>query len=225
MTGPADLPAGDLGAWAAATRRALRGEIDADVPCGDCTACCTASQFVHIAPDETDTLAHVPRELLFPAPRLPRGHVLLGYDEHGRCPMLTDDGCSIYAHRPRTCRTYDCRVLAATGVDLDDGKPLVAARVRRWRFALDGPDDEARHLALRAAAAHLDTIHDDLDALGLPVAPTQLAVLAVEIHELFLRRDDGAGALVVIEPDPAAVRDALVRFASARSRTPGARNR
>ena len=26
-------------------------------------------------PDETDTLAHIPRELLFPAPRMPRGHV------------------------------------------------------------------------------------------------------------------------------------------------------
>lgn len=57
---------------------ALRGEGEADVPCGSCTACCTASQFVHIEPDEADALAHIPRQLLFPAPRLPRGHVLMG---------------------------------------------------------------------------------------------------------------------------------------------------
>ena len=51
---------------------ALRGERSADVPCGDCTRCCTSSQFIHIAPDEVETLAHIPVELLFPAPRLPR---------------------------------------------------------------------------------------------------------------------------------------------------------
>src|SRR5689334_12051664 len=105
---------------------ALAGEGASDVPCGACTACCTASQFVHIGPDEADALAHIPAELLFPAPGLPRGHVLLGYDEHGRCPMLVDDGCSIYAHRPQTCRTYDCRVLPAAGVAADEDQPGVA---------------------------------------------------------------------------------------------------
>ena len=74
--------------WLAGMERALRGEQASDVPCDGCTACCTSSQFVHIGPDETDTLAHIPAALLFPAPRLPDGHVLLGYDEHGHCPML-----------------------------------------------------------------------------------------------------------------------------------------
>ena len=32
------------------------------VPCGACTACCTSSQFVHIEPDETETLARGPRK-------------------------------------------------------------------------------------------------------------------------------------------------------------------
>src|SRR5262245_47949648 len=96
---------------------ALRGERSSDVPCGGCTACCSSSQFVLIEPDEAETLAHVPGPLLFPAPGRPDGHVLLGYDDRGRCPMLGDDGCTIYAHRPRACRTYDCRVLAAAGVD------------------------------------------------------------------------------------------------------------
>src|SRR5262245_45885670 len=115
-----DLDGGDFSSWLATTQRAIRGDIDADVPCDGCTACCRSSQFVHIAPDETDTLAHIPPALLFPAPQMTRGHVVLGYDERGHCPMLADDGCSIYEHRPRTCRTYDCRVFAAAGVELDD---------------------------------------------------------------------------------------------------------
>src|SRR6476619_2441220 len=116
-----DLPAGDFGAWMTEMQGALRGERGSDVPCNGCTACCTSSQFIHITPDETDTLSRIPTGLLFPAPRMPQGHVLLGYDEQGHCPMLIDDKCSIYEHRPRTCRTYDCRVLPAAGVGIDEG--------------------------------------------------------------------------------------------------------
>src|SRR6478736_1314494 len=131
-----ELPAGDFSSWLRDMQAALRGERSADVPCGGCTACCTASQFVHIGPDETDALAHIPAELLFPAPLLPAGHVLLGHDERGHCPMLHEGRCSIYAHRPRTCRTYDCRVFAAADAGIDGGVDgLIAARARRWRFA------------------------------------------------------------------------------------------
>src|SRR5205814_1248545 len=80
------LPAGSFSAWLGGMRRALGGERASDVPCDGCTACCRSSQFVHIGPDEADTLAHIPTELLFPAPGLPRGNVVLGYDEHGHCP-------------------------------------------------------------------------------------------------------------------------------------------
>ena len=62
-------------------QRALRGEASSDVACGYCTACCTSSQFVHIGPEEASTLAHIPSELLFAAPRLPKGHLVLGYDQ------------------------------------------------------------------------------------------------------------------------------------------------
>src|SRR5689334_20007042 len=151
-----DLDAGDFGPWLDAMQQAMRGERDADVPCAGCTACCTASQFVHIAPDETDTLAHIPPALLFPAPRMPSGHVLLGYDERGHCPMLVDGGCSIYEHRPRTCRTYDCRVFSATGIEVDADKPDIAGRVREWRFSFPTDDDRRDHIAVRAAASFVE---------------------------------------------------------------------
>jgi Fe-S-cluster containining protein len=165
-----DLPAGDFSAWLDGMQSALRGEGDSDVPCAGCTACCTSSQFVHIEPDEADTLAHIPPELLFPAPRMPRGHVLLGYDEHGHCPMLIDNRCSIYEHRPRACRTYDCRIFAATGVAVDDDKPEIARRVRRWRFTYPTDADRTRQIALRAAAG----------ASRSDMTNTQIAVQAIE---------------------------------------------
>jgi len=173
-----NLPAGDFSAWLRAMLAALRDEAAADVPCGGCTACCTASQFVHIEPGETDTLAHIPPELLFPAPGRPRGHVLLGYDEQGHCPMLVEGQCSIYEHRPRTCRAYDCRIFAAAGLDVDaddDRKAPIARRARRWRFALPTDDDRRRHAAVRAAARSVRA-----------TSVTQLAVRAVESHEQFL---------------------------------------
>jgi uncharacterized protein len=178
------LPAGDFAAWLSGMRAALRGEQESDVPCGTCTACCTSSQFVHIAPDETDTLAHIPRELLFPAPRAPRGHVVMGYDERGHCPMLADGGCSIYAHRPRTCRTYDCRVFAATGVEVDaddDTKVAIGLRSRRWRFSFRTGEDRAAYETTRAAAASLRERED------APPNATGRAVLAIE-------HSDGTGS-------------------------------
>ncbi|MGH9005668.1 MAG: YkgJ family cysteine cluster protein, partial [Acidimicrobiia bacterium] len=156
-------------------------------PCNGCTACCTSAQFIPIGPDETDTLAHIPAALLFPAPRLPRGHVVLGYDERGHCPMLIDDRCSIYEHRPRTCRTYDCRIFAATGVAVDDDKPLIARQARRWRFSFPTPHDRERDEAVRAAATRQVEEEPRLRAGGPPAHRTPLAVLAVEAVD----RDQG----------------------------------
>jgi hypothetical protein len=153
----APLDAGRFSEWLRELDAALQGDDDARVPCGTCRACCTSAQFVHIGPDETDTLAHVPRALCFPAPGLPVGHVVLGYDERGWCPMLGEHGCTIYEHRPRTCRTYDCRVFAAAGVTPADDQPDIAARVRRWRFTVD---DEATWVDVH------DAVPDDGSPLG-----------------------------------------------------------
>jgi Fe-S-cluster containining protein len=176
------LPAGDFSSWMRELLGALDGASSSNVPCDGCTACCTSSQFVPIGPEETDTLAHIPGPLLFPAPGLPTGHVLMGYDERGHCPMLVDGACSIYEHRPITCRTYDCRVFPATGVVLDEGdKPRIAERAVRWRFAFPAERDRAEQDAAQTAARYLDE-HPDV----APPTATRRAVLAVEIHDLFL---------------------------------------
>jgi Fe-S-cluster containining protein len=200
-TGAEELAAGGFSAWLAEIRGALRGERGSDVPCDGCTACCTSSQFVHIDPDETDTLAHIPAELLFPAPLRPRGHVLLGYDERGHCPMLVDGVCSIYEHRPRTCRTYDCRVFPATGIAADDGDGAISARARRWRFDFAGRADGAEYEAVRKAARFLGV---DAARAGsqVPANNTQRAVLAIKIHEVFLRGHEITSEAAVADPAP-----------------------
>jgi uncharacterized protein len=207
-----DLSAGDFSSWSAAMEGALRGGQGTDVPCDGCTACCRSSQFVHIGPDEADTLAHVPPELLVPAPGLPRGHLVLGYDEQGHCPMLVDDRCSIYEHRPRACRVYDCRIFPATGVEPDDDPRHadLAARARRWRFSYRTPAGLIEHDATRTAAAYLRDRPDLLPDGGHGVRPTALAVVAVEVRRRFLGRDPSGGPIVV-SPDDDDVRADLAR--------------
>jgi Fe-S-cluster containining protein len=206
-----DLAAGDFGIWLARMRAALRHEADADVPCGDCCACCSTSHFVHIAPDETDTLAHVPVELLFPAPGMPGGHVLLGYDDRGRCPLLDDGGrCAIYEHRPLTCRTYDCRVFAAAGIEADHEG--VSRRARRWRFACSAPGDAEGLAAVHAAARFVREHAAAFPGGAVPDDPAQLAVLAVQVADVFLpggaaaTADDAAVAAAIIDASRAAAR-------------------
>lgn len=161
---PVTVNAGRFSTWLDTTRAGLDSPIEADVPCGSCVGCCSSSQFVHVGLDEIDALAHIPAELLFDAPGAPGK--LMGYDEHGRCPMLTDSGCSIYDHRPQTCRTYDCRIFEAAGVSAD--QPLIRERSDRWRFEVADDAEQARLDELRSHAAALG----DMPAL-------QQAVLAV----------------------------------------------
>ena len=125
--------------------------------------------FIHIAPDEVDALRHIPRRLLFPAPGAPKGHVVMGYDDEGRCPMLGEHGCTIYDHRPRTCRAFDCRVFAATGVSAgDDDKRHIVERVARWRFRLDDQRDVDAHAQVVAAVERLGA--DGLEGIRLALA-------------------------------------------------------
>jgi hypothetical protein len=204
------VPAGSFGAWLDGMEQVLAAGGESEVPCGGCTACCRSSQFIPVGPEETDALAHIPAELLFPAPRRPPGHMLLGYDERGHCPMLVDDRCTVYEHRPRACRTYDCRVLPAAGIELDDGvQPSVARRARRWRFDYPDEADEVHHAAVRAAAAFVVEHRDQLPPAIVPANPIQRAVLAVWVRGAFLG-DDGSGRPVVVEPEPEAVRVELV---------------
>lgn len=192
--------AGDFHGWVTRLQAVVTQGLTSDVPCGSCTACCRSAQFIHIEPDETDALAAIPRELLFPAPGRPAGHVLLGYDQDGRCPMLVDDACTIYDHRPRTCRMYDCRVFPATGLSpAADGKPDIAATAAEWTFTIDdaGTRDRA---ALQSAVRFLTA---NAEAIGGFASATHLAVAAIRVYDLFEPAAGGRSGEGTEPPDPA----------------------
>jgi len=159
-----------------------------DVPCGECRGCCTSSLFIHVRPDESETLAVIPARLLVRAPGRPRGHTLLGFAEDGSCPMFKAQACSIYAHRPRTCRDYDCRMFAAAGIDAGDGKDVINERVRAWEFSYESDAEQRAHDAVRAAAAFIQEERDSFPGGAAPTSPDQIAVLALKVYELFLEQ-------------------------------------
>jgi Fe-S-cluster containining protein len=183
----------------------LQDGADADVPCGSCTACCTASQFIHIEPDETETRSHLPSELLFPAPGLPEGHHLMGYDRDGRCPMFRDNTCTIYDYRPRACRIYDCRVFAASQVVPDDTtKARIVDRVQQWQFSFDSKDADLSQRSIAAAARYLTT-HAEAVFGTTGSSATRDSLVAIDISQEFVRNGE------IVEPDLAVVQAAVDR--------------
>lgn len=169
--------------WLRATLDTLLRDAPADVPCGPCNACCRTFHQLHIRPGEKGARKRLPREYLTVARGLPPGYLLLGYTDDGACPVLVGGRCTIYEDRPLVCRTYDCRLYAATGVEPDRAE--IAAQVRRWRFAYPEPEDRELQEAVLAALAFIRRTPSCLPSEAARRQPIRLATLAVVAHELF----------------------------------------
>lgn len=187
-----DPPAGDFSSWLCHARSALITESGTEVDCGECIACCISSLFIHIRPEETRTLGRIRKDILVAAPGLPKGHVLLGYDKNGFCPMLINGKCSIYEHRPLTCRNYDCRVFTAAGITAGGrDRARITERVRRWKFSCPTERDRDEHLAIQAAAKFIQEHAEYFPGGKIPSNPGQLAILAIKVYDVFLKKDGG----------------------------------
>jgi Fe-S-cluster containining protein len=169
--------------WLRSAVATLEDDAPADVPCGACNACCRTYHQIHLRPGEKRARKRLPREYLSVAPGLPPGYLLLGYTETGACPVLIGGRCTIYEDRPLVCRTYDCRMYAATGVEPDRGE--IAAQVRRWRFSYPGEEDRELHEAVLAAARFIREQPACLPSDAARAQPIRVATLAVSVHELF----------------------------------------
>jgi Fe-S-cluster containining protein len=91
-----------------------------NVACNGCTACCYYHQ-VDFDPrkERREDLAHL--EMV----GIEGGRVRLKKRDDGACIHLGDASCTVYAHRPRPCRLYDCRGVALVSmVDTFDGGQL-----------------------------------------------------------------------------------------------------
>lgn len=184
------VSAGNFPDWLNRFKRSLKNGSGMNVNCDDCNACCRASQFIHIKPEETKSIARIDKKLLFPAPGLPKGNLVMGYNETGCCPMLKNGICSIYQDRPITCRTYDCRLFAAAGIWAGGKeKYLVNRQVRRWRFSYKNTLDREKHLAVISAANFLKRNKRIFPTGTISGNPIHLAIMAVKCHTVFLRPD------------------------------------
>jgi len=197
------LPAGNFSSWLRQMRQPHAPENSGmDVPCGACTACCTSSLFIHIKPHETKTLKSIPKNLVFPAPGLPKGNVLMGYDENGKCPMFRENKCSIYDSRPQTCRDFDCRIFAATGIYMDETmQASIVERSKHWRFDFDGDESKADHEAVLASAKFLMEQTHLFPDKALPKSPSQLALLAIKVYRHFREHNHEANGKAVSDTE------------------------
>ena len=184
------VAAGPFGTWLAQARASLRGDVGADVPCGDCVGCCVSSYYIPVRPEDKAALALIPAQHLVQAEGSPQGNLLMDYLPDGTCPMLKAGKCSIYDHRPQTCRDYDCRIFAAAGIDAGGpDKAVINERVRQWQFTYPTVTDRVAHDAVRAAASFISKSAASLPGVRFPKAPTGMAVLAIKVYEVFLDPD------------------------------------
>jgi uncharacterized protein len=195
------VPAGGFSAWLRAMRASLAGNVGMDVACGECRGCCTSSYFIKVRAHEKEALERIGADNLRPVPGATNGSMLMGFDEQGHCFMFANGNCSIYSHRPETCRTYDCRVFTAAGMNAGDGKTEINERISRWRFEYPTELDRAEHRAVTAAANFIRQHPIRFAGGRIPSRPSEIAVLAVKSYEVFLKpdREDREIAAAIVE--------------------------
>lgn len=169
-------------------RAVLRGERDADVPCGDCVGCCVSSYPIPLRPGDRLAREQVPEERLI-GPARPGERWLMGYREDGSCPFLEQRCCSIYRDRPQTCRDYDCRIYAAAGLMPDGDRPVIARRVGEWEFACATERERLEAGAVRDAAQFIRANQELFPPAMRAGSATAAAVLALKAYSVFMSTD------------------------------------
>jgi len=180
------IPAGPFSEWLRAMRAALAGSTGMNVACGDCRGCCTSSMFIKVRAHEKAALEQIGADNLRPVPGATDGSMLMGFDEQGHCFMFANRTCSIYSHRPETCRTYDCRVFSAAGMNAGPEKSEINDRIASWRFEYPSARDLDEHRAVTAAANYIRQHVIRFPGGRVPSRPSEVAVLAVKTYQVFL---------------------------------------
>lgn len=145
----------------------------AEVPCDGCRECCWHHRVgVDPAAERPQDLAHLTME-----------HDADGYflskRADGACVHLGPQGCTVYSHRPRGCRTYDCRVAGLAGlVEPFEGDHRAPA----WHFPVRTPEDKA--VLLAAGLAAYPYVKRQLSGETLPSWAEMLVTVLKHVHEL-----------------------------------------
>ena len=185
MDADALYDAGDFGTWLD-ERLNEPTASEAKVACGDCTACCTTFEGITISHDETETLAAISPFHLKADTRSANGAQILIAAPDRVCPMLVRGSCSIYPVRPKACRAFDCRSLAAADlIDTEGPGAILGQRADQWAFSYDEVG-KAHQLAVLDAVEFIHRHSAAFRSRGFSYEPSVTATQALRIHELFL---------------------------------------
>lgn len=178
--------AGDFHTWLQNTLDAFFTGRGASVPCGDCKACCSAGYFIPVHRQEWSTRAAIPARLLVtpPAQHKDGEYQLISTTRRGHCALLRNGACSIYRVRPQTCRNYDCRLFAASG--LSSGYDEIDRQVDRWHFHHESEESLRVRAAIRMAARFVIDNERAFPNGRVPRRPADIAVVALKSHRVFL---------------------------------------
>jgi uncharacterized protein len=179
-------------------RAVLRGQRDADVPCGDCVGCCVSSYPIPLREGDYVARSRLPAQFAIVSPELP-GRTFMGFRDDGSCPMYVDSKCSIYTDRPQTCRDYDCRIYAAAGLLPAGERSIINQRVSAWKFNCDEERDRLASEAVFRAAQFIQAHSQKFPPAMRAASPTATAVLAVKTYGVFMQESTGADAELTAE--------------------------
>lgn len=108
--------------------------------------------------------------------------------------MFESGKCTIYDHRPQTCRNYDCRVFTAAGIAAGGSeKAVINQRVKCWKFSYPNNLDRDEHLAVTAAATFIEAHANCFPGERVPDNPSDLAILAIKVYDVFLNKGGRTG--------------------------------
>lgn len=125
-----EIPDAEVDAMAESVAAPIREAID----CTKCANCCRGLQ-VHVTPADVERLAegmHIPVDEVMTRYITHEGCAVIGewarFNEQP-CPLLNGTLCSVYAHRPETCRAYpfftDFRWLIDTYIEGAERCPII----------------------------------------------------------------------------------------------------
>jgi Fe-S-cluster containining protein len=146
-----------------------------NVPCNTCNACCYNHRIEvdrsQEPPERLARLDMVPDEY---------GDMKLRKRADGSCVHLGENGCTIYEHRPTTCRTYDCRMSCMLGIRRAYQHGDAVIEEPAWIFDQETRKDRILHAAFQMAGDHLRQTGfpedpDDLNTLLASIAPAYIA--------------------------------------------------
>lgn len=81
----------------------MQTDLTKPIDCSGCTLCCQSGQLIMLMPGDDPAKYRVRRH------PIQADLMVLEQKPNGDCVYLQPGWCSIYADRPRICRTFDCR--------------------------------------------------------------------------------------------------------------------